>query len=102
MGKYAPKYLLFLKNMRGVLAVRALRQIHWIRKLFKNAYVSSASSAKKIKKIVSVEKLSNFVDSKVVTFLTPPRSRQGHALFNTYSSENNDLYQIEELDCYYE
>ena len=34
--RYVPKYLLFYRNMKGVLAVRVLRQVHWIRKLIKN------------------------------------------------------------------
>lgn len=34
--KYVPKYLLFYRNMKGVLAVRMLRQVHWMRKLFRN------------------------------------------------------------------
>jgi hypothetical protein len=34
--KYVPKYLLFYRNMKGVLVVRVLRQVHWVRKLVKN------------------------------------------------------------------
>ena len=34
--KYVPKYLLFYRNMKGVLAVRLLRQIHWMRKILRN------------------------------------------------------------------
>jgi hypothetical protein len=34
--KYVPKYLLFYRNMKGVLAVRLLRQVHWMRKLGRN------------------------------------------------------------------
>ena len=34
--KYVPKYLLFYRNMRGVLAVRVLRQVHWMRKFMRN------------------------------------------------------------------
>ena len=39
--KYVPKYILFYKNMRGVLAVRTLRQIHILRKLSKRIGSSS-------------------------------------------------------------
>lgn len=35
MIKYIPKYLLFYRNMKGALAIRLLRQIHWFRKIFK-------------------------------------------------------------------
>jgi hypothetical protein len=34
--KYVPKYLLFYRNMKGVLAVRVLRQVHWLRKFMRN------------------------------------------------------------------
>jgi hypothetical protein len=34
--KYVPKYLLFLRNMKGVVAVRVLRQVHWLRKVWLN------------------------------------------------------------------
>ena len=35
--KYLPKYILFYRNMKAVLALRALRLIHFSRKIFKNA-----------------------------------------------------------------
>lgn len=31
--KYVPKYLMFLRNMKAVILVRLLRQIHWVRKV---------------------------------------------------------------------
>ena len=34
--KYIPKYLLFFRNMKGVLAIRTLRQVHWFRKVWRN------------------------------------------------------------------
>jgi len=34
--KYIPKYFVFCKNMKAILAVRFLRQIHWVRKVLKN------------------------------------------------------------------
>lgn len=34
--KYIPKYLLFFRNMKGVVAVRLLRQVHWFRKVWRN------------------------------------------------------------------
>lgn len=30
--KYLPKYILFYKNMKGVVVVRALRQFHWLKR----------------------------------------------------------------------
>jgi hypothetical protein len=32
--RYLPKYLLFLRNMKAILAVRVLRQVHWLRKVY--------------------------------------------------------------------
>ncbi len=32
--KYVPKYLMFLRNMKAVILVRLLRQIHWVRKVW--------------------------------------------------------------------
>lgn len=34
--KYVPRYMLFLRNMKGVVAVRVLRQVHWLRKVWFN------------------------------------------------------------------
>ena len=34
--KYVPKYLMFLRNMKGVVAMRILRFVHWSRRSFKN------------------------------------------------------------------
>ena len=34
--KYVPKYLLFVRNMKAVVAIRILRQIHWVRKIWLN------------------------------------------------------------------
>jgi hypothetical protein len=36
--KYIPKYFTFVKNMRAVLAIRLLRQIHWLRKVMSHLY----------------------------------------------------------------
>lgn len=34
--KYVPKYVMFMKNMKGVVAVRILRFVHWSRRSMKN------------------------------------------------------------------
>lgn len=34
--KYVPKYVMFLRNMKGVVAMRILRFVHWLRRSFKN------------------------------------------------------------------
>lgn len=34
--KYVPKYIMFLKNMKGVVAMRLLRIVHWSRRSIKN------------------------------------------------------------------
>lgn len=46
--KYVPKYLMFFRNMKGVVAMRILRFIHWSRRSIKNiesnAFDASAKS----------------------------------------------------------
>jgi len=34
--KYLPKYIMFLRNMKGVVVLRCLRQVHWWRKFWVN------------------------------------------------------------------
>jgi hypothetical protein len=34
--KYIPRYLLFFRNMKGLLVLRMLRQVHWFRKIWRN------------------------------------------------------------------
>jgi hypothetical protein len=34
--KYVPKYLLFFRTMKGIVAIRILRQVHWIRRFWFN------------------------------------------------------------------
>lgn len=38
--KYLPKYVLFLKHMKGVVAMRLLRQVHWFRKVYFNVVMN--------------------------------------------------------------
>lgn len=42
--KYLPKYILFFRNMKGVVAMRVLRQVHWCRRFFKNIEKSDEST----------------------------------------------------------
>ena len=41
--KYLPKYLVFLRNMKGALVVRALRFAHWIHNMYKKIWVKAKS-----------------------------------------------------------
>ena len=41
--KYLPKYLVFLRNMKGALVVRALRFAHWIHNMYKKIWVKARS-----------------------------------------------------------
>ena len=50
--KYVPKYLLFYRNMKGVLMVRMLRQVHWMRKMMRNF------SGKRLKKDDATDSLT--------------------------------------------
>lgn len=37
--KYLPKYLMFYRNMKAVLVVRTLREIHWVFKVVKDLWI---------------------------------------------------------------
>ena len=41
--KYVPKYLIFLRNMKGALAVRSLRLVHWLHNIYKKIWVKAKS-----------------------------------------------------------
>jgi hypothetical protein len=43
--KYTPKYLLFFRNMKGVVAFRLLRQYHWCRRFCKNMSLEKDEAA---------------------------------------------------------
>ena len=42
--KYLPKYLLFLRNMKGALVVRALRFVHWLHNIYKKIWVKAINA----------------------------------------------------------
>jgi len=44
--KYLPKYLVFLRNMKGALAVRALRFVHWLHNMYKKIWVKARNAAR--------------------------------------------------------
>ena len=41
--KYLPKYLVFLRNMKGALMVRSLRLVHWLHNIYKKIWVKAKS-----------------------------------------------------------
>lgn len=42
--KYLPKYLLFMRNMKGALVVRALRFVHWLHNIYKKIWVKARNA----------------------------------------------------------
>ena len=46
--RYLPKYLLFLRNMRGALVIRGLRAIHWLHNMYKKIWVKARNVRKSI------------------------------------------------------
>jgi len=44
--KYLPKYLVFLRNMKGALVVRALRFVHWLHNMYKKIWVKARNAAR--------------------------------------------------------
>ena len=45
--KYVPKYLLFVRHMKGALFVRGLRLIHWCHNMYKKFWVSAKNAGSK-------------------------------------------------------
>lgn len=45
--KYVPKYVMFLRNMKGAVAMRILRFVHWLRRSFKNMESKSSDGSSK-------------------------------------------------------
>jgi hypothetical protein len=43
--RYLPKYILFLRNMKGVVAMRVLRQINYVRRFYTNVVVGEKGDA---------------------------------------------------------
>ena len=43
--KYLPKYLVFLRNMKGALLVRGLRFVHWLHNMYKKIAVKARTKA---------------------------------------------------------
>ena len=41
--QYLPKYLVFLRNMKGALMVRSLRLVHWLHNIYKKIWVKAKS-----------------------------------------------------------
>lgn len=46
--KYLPKYLVFLRNMKGALVVRALRFIHWLHNMYKGLWVKARRASQNL------------------------------------------------------
>jgi hypothetical protein len=42
--RYLPKYMLFLRNMRGALVIRGLRAIHWLHNMYKKIWVKARNT----------------------------------------------------------
>ena len=42
--KYLPKYLVFLRNMKGALVVRALRFVHWLHNMYTKLWVKTMTA----------------------------------------------------------
>jgi len=95
--KYAPKYVLFFKNMRGVLAVRLLRQVHWIRKLFKNLYLTSSTS-RPVRSLKKGLKLVN--KQQIAKFLSPQGKKRYFRILKRKNNVDSDtlLSKIHEND----
>jgi hypothetical protein len=46
--KYVPKYLLFIRHMKGALFVRGLRFVHWLHNMYKKIWVSAQHAGRTV------------------------------------------------------
>lgn len=91
MIRYMPKYLLFYRNMKGALAIRLLRQVHWFRKLFK-LFTSSAPSAIDVKHF-QADVCEPIEEIEVILIEDDERTQQQNSNdeYVEYDSENEDV-----------
>mmetsp|Transcript_20355 Transcript_20355/g.57813 ORF Transcript_20355/g.57813 Transcript_20355/m.57813 type:complete len:593 (-) Transcript_20355:61-1839(-) len=67
--KYLPKYLLFIRNMKGVVAVRLLRQYNYFRRLIKNMnHREEMKSDNETGSLTEYEELDDISDGSVGEF----------------------------------
>eukprot|EP00980_Cylindrotheca_fusiformis_P030474 scaffold24878_cov147-Cylindrotheca_fusiformis.AAC.3 len=69
--KYLPKYGLFFQHMKGVVAMRVLRQVHWLRRFFQNIDKSDGSTVS-LSKDGSVDDISSRQEFGSDEANTPP------------------------------
>lgn len=79
--------------MRGVLAVRLLRQVHWIRRLFKNLYLTSSTS-RPVRTLQNGLKLVN--KEKIANFLSPERKRS-FKMLRRHNIDSNSLVELSKI-----
>lgn len=83
--KYLPKYLVFLRNMKGALLVRGLRFIHWLHNMYKKIAVKARTKALGARRKLASRR----------------GGLPGHPIFRLQSNEEaKDKSAVEEDDTY--
>ncbi|EJK68519.1 hypothetical protein THAOC_10292 [Thalassiosira oceanica] len=83
--KYLPKYLVFLRNMKGALLVRGLRFIHWLHNMYKKIAVKARTKALGARRKLASRR----------------GGLSGHPIFRLQSNEEaKDKRAVEEDDTY--
>ena len=96
--KYIPKYFMFIKNMKAVLAVRMLRQINWVRKV-----MNHLSWKKKQDDSVGGDDDDAEEDERVdETFCEDSVETFGDTVNETFDTNSFDIEQLDHEDDPYE
>ncbi|KAL9190287.1 hypothetical protein ACHAXT_007498 [Thalassiosira profunda] len=83
--KYLPKYLVFLRNMKGALVVRALRFIHWIHNMYKKIWVKAKTARQSY---IEMRAARRNVAGSLFTSISRSYSEPDHSYDDTDSDED--------------
>ncbi|KAL3787858.1 hypothetical protein HJC23_000400 [Cyclotella cryptica] len=78
--KYVPKYLLFIRHMKGALFVRGLRFVHWLHNMYKKIWVTAKKAGRNARR-------------KIVL-----RKERHHPIFELEQEENDNDKENEDWD----
>eukprot|EP00956_Cyclotella_meneghiniana_P005866 scaffold7697_cov76-Cyclotella_meneghiniana.AAC.1 len=70
--KYVPRYMVFVRHMKGALFVRGLRFVHWLHNMYKKIWVSAQNAGRKARDSLS------------------SKNRRQHPIFDLVEEEDED------------
>jgi hypothetical protein len=78
--KYVPKYLLFIRHMKGALFFRGLRFVHWLHNIYKKIWVTAKKAGRNARQTIVL------------------RKERRHPVFGLVGEENDNDKDNEEWD----